>query len=104
MKPYVSLFTKDNNEGHSSMPRREINSYISVYDQNFNSCRSSRKNMNQNQGNVKNAKTAIPQKNASIKESVEEKSTKNEIHPIIVINIMNGGNVRDVIRDVFNSF
>ncbi len=102
MKPYVSLF-KEQHEGHSSMPRREINSYISVYDQN-NSCRRTKKILERNLRNGKNAKTTIPPKNVSIKENVEEKSKKNEIHPIIVINIMNGGNVRDVIRDVFNSF
>ena len=103
MKPYVSLFYNDTQERHSSMPRRVEKAYISVYDQN-NSCRRTKKILERNLRNGKNTKTTIPPKNVSIKESVEEKSTKNEIHPIIVINIINGGNVRDVIRDVFNSF
>lgn len=103
MKPYVSLFTKDNNEEHSSMPRREKNTYISVYDRNFNSSHSSKKNMERKQGNGINAKTVIPPKNVFIKETVEEKSTRNEIHPIFIINIGSGDNVRDVIRNILNS-
>lgn len=104
MKPYVSLFNKENNERHSSMPHRGKTNYISVYDQNFNSSRSFKKNMDRNRGTGKNEKPVIPSKRISVKETVEEISTKNEIHPVFIINIVSGDNVRDVIRNILNSF
>ncbi len=103
MKPYVSLFYKDNNKGHSSMPRRVEKTYISVYDQNFNSSRRTKKILERNLRNGKNAKTAIPQKNVSIKESDDDKMSKpNIIQPIININIINGENMIEILQGVIN--
>lgn len=102
MKPYISLFKKDNTDGHS-MPRRGNNIYVSVYDQNFNSSRRTKKILERNLRNGKNAKTAIPQKNVSIKESDDDKMPKpNIIQPIININIINGENMIEILQGVIN--
>jgi len=100
MKPYISLFNEDTNEGHSSMPRREKNTYISIYDQNFKSCRSSKKNMERNQGNGKKAKTIIPLEYSSIKESEDKTSKPNTIQPIFVFSIINGDNLSEILHGV----
>jgi len=102
MKPYVSLFKKDNNERHSSMPRREKNTYVSVYDQNFNSCRRTKKILERNLRNRKNTKTAIPLKDVSIKEIEDKVSKSNISQPIININIINGENMIEILQGIIN--
>ncbi len=103
MKPYISFFKEDTNEGHSSMSRRGKNTYVSVYEQNFNSCFSSKKNMNRNMGNDKNAKTAIPPEYFSIKESEDKISKPNTIQPIFIFNIINGDDAGKTISAIIRS-
>lgn len=99
MKPYTSLFSKDNNERHSSMPQRKAKPYLSIYDQG----RRTKKILERNLRNGKNAENTIPPEYFSIMESEDNTSKPNTIQPIFVFNIINGDNLSEILHGVMAS-